>query len=134
MTCRSGRDDGVASVVVVAGTAVLLLVFGGTVAVGDLVATGSRAGTAADLAALAAARAAASGSGAACERAAAVASANHARLLSCRVGPGTTGASGPFDADVVVTAAVAGPMRAVASWLALPVPQVPARALAGPAR
>ena len=134
MRCSAGCEDGFASIVVVAGIAVLLLVFGGAVAVSDLVATGSRAGTAADLAALASARAAASGSGAACERAAAIAAANRARLQSCRIGPGQAGSAGPFDADVVVTAAVLGPMRAVASWLGLAVPEVRARALAGPPR
>ena len=57
--------------------------------------------------------AAASGSGAACERAAAIAAANRARLQSCRIGPGPAGSAGPLDADVVVTAEVLGPMRAV---------------------
>ena len=133
MRPSTGGKDGFASIVVVVGTAVLLLVFGGAVAVSDLVATGSgrvrpptsprsrrRGPPPTDPAA-------------ACERAASIAAANRARLQSCRIGAGDRRA-GSFDADVVVAADVVGPMRAIAAWLGLEVPVVRARALAGPPR
>jgi secretion/DNA translocation related TadE-like protein len=130
-----GRDDGSGSILAIAGAAVLLLSFAGAVAVGDLVATDTRARTAADLAALAAAGAAAYGPGPACSRAAAVAADNHAQLQRCSVGAGSLGQDAtPFDVDVVVAARVAGPAAAVAHHLGLEPPVLRARAVAGPGR
>jgi secretion/DNA translocation related TadE-like protein len=124
-------DAGFASLTVVMAMSVLLLVFGGIVAVADLMAASTRARTAADLAALAAAHAAPQGDALACARARDVAVDNHAVLLACRLVP----AGDPLaDSDVVVSAGVAGPMRAVAGWLGLEPPVLRARALAGPAR
>lgn len=125
----SRADAGFASLVVVAGSALLLLALGAGAVVTDLVATGTRARTAADLASLAAATDAVTGSGGACARAAQVARDNRTSLRGCRVG----GASG-FDADVVVAVRAAGVLRAVTGLLGLPAPEVSARALAGPGR
>lgn len=125
------RDErGVASLVAVAGVAVLLVLFAGVVAVTDLVLTGSRAATAADQAALAGANAAALGTGQACRRASAIAAANGAGLTSCRLG---SGVDDPFTIDVVVAVPVTGPLRVIAPALGLPAPVVRARARAGPA-
>jgi secretion/DNA translocation related TadE-like protein len=125
------RQEGTATIVTVAAVAVLLLALGGAVAVADLVATGSRVATAADLAALAAADAAAFGPATACRRAAEVAAANRAVLMSCRLSP----PGDPLaDADVVTAAWVEGPMRAVADRLGVEPPLVRERAVAGPAR
>lgn len=124
-------DRGAATVIAVAGVAVLLLLLAAVVVLADLVATGTRAATAADQAVLAAAAGAVYGQDAACARARTVAADNGARVLRCRVGvPG----DGPLDADVVVGAAAAGPLRVIAPLLGLDPPLVRARALAGPSR
>jgi secretion/DNA translocation related TadE-like protein len=124
------REEGAASIVTLAATAVLLVTMAGAVAVADLVATGSRVATAADLAALAAAAAAPLGSATACARAAEVATANRTTLVVCRVVP----AGDPIaTADIVTAAPVEGPMRAVAERLGLDPPLVRERAIAGPA-
>jgi secretion/DNA translocation related TadE-like protein len=113
----SGRDEGAASVLVLALVAVLVAGATGVVAVGQAVAARHRAGTAADLAALAAASAAwpaaAPGGCAGTVRAAAqqVAAANGGALEVCRVGAATS-------VEVVVAvpvpgwAASVGPARA----------------------
>lgn len=127
-------DAGTGTIIAVAGVAVLLLCFGGAVVVADLVATDTRARTAADLAALAAAADAAYGPGVACRRAAAVAADNNTRLLGCRVAEGGGTGATPFDVDVVVSATVAGPAAAAAARLGMDALVLRARALAGPGR
>lgn len=124
-----GPEAGVASLGVIAGSAVLLAaLLAGTVGA-DLVGSRSRAGSAADLAALAAAGSALYGAPLACHRAAVVAASNGAHLDTCAIG----GASA-MDADVVVSVPAAGPLRVVADRLGVTVPRIRARALAGPAR
>ncbi len=125
----SSSEDGIASIAVVTGATVLLAALvAGTVGA-DLLGSRSRAGAAADLAALAAAGSALYGESVACGRAAMVAAANGARLDSC-----TTGGASAMDADVVVSVPAAGPARSVADRLGVAVPRIRARALAGPAR
>lgn len=124
---RVCRDDGFASLVVVAGAAVLLLALAAGAVLADLHATGSRARAAADLAALAAARDAPGGTDSACAQAAEVAQANRARIESCAIG-------GSFDVDVVAAAPPGALLARVAALLGLPEPVVRARAVAGPAR
>lgn len=126
---RAGPEAGVASVSVVAGAAVLLAALLAGVVGADLVGSRSRAGTAADLAALAAAGAALDGAPFACRRAGIVAAANGARLDACAIGGATA-----MDADVVVSVPAAGPLRAVADHLGVAAPRIRARALAGPPR
>lgn len=115
---RGGRDDGAGSVLVVALVAVLGVGAVGVTAVGQAVLARHRAGTAADLAALAAASAAwpsaAPGACAGQVRAAAakVAAANRGELAACRVDGSTV--------ELVVTVPVegwvasVGPARATA--------------------
>ena len=130
--CRRVRDDrGVAGMIAVTGVAVLLVLFAAVVALADLVATGTRAATAADQAVLAAAVGAVYGQDEACARARAIAADNGARVLVCRVG---ATAAGLLDADVVVGAPATGPLSVIAPALGLEPPLVRARALAGPAR
>lgn len=128
---RFREDRGMATMIAVTGVAVVLLLFAGTVALADLMATRARAGTAADQAVLAAAAGAAFGQQQACTRARVVAAENGARLLGCHIGAGATG---QLDADVVVGAPATGPLRVIAPVLGLEPPVLRARALAGPAR
>jgi secretion/DNA translocation related TadE-like protein len=117
--------------IAVAGVTVLLVLFASVVALADLVATGTRAATAADQAVLAAAAGAIYGPDEACARARAIAVDNGARVLACHVGASDAGL---LDADVVVGAAATGPLSVIAPALGLDPPLVRARALAGPAR
>lgn len=126
---RAGKDDGAATILMVAGAAALLVVVGATAAVSDLVATGQRTGTAADLAALGAASQIAAGHDQACATARAVASRNGAHVVSCHTG---TGAG--LDVDIVTASEVRGPLRAVCGWLGMTPPVVRSRAVAGPPR
>ena len=127
--CRAGEDVGAATILMVAGAAVLLTVVGAAVAVSDLVATGQRAGTAADLAALGAAYRLTAGPDQACVAARAIAFRNGAHLVSCHAG---TGAG--LDVDIVTAVEVRGPLRAVSGWLGMTPPVVHSRAVAGPPR
>ncbi|HMA46646.1 MAG TPA: Rv3654c family TadE-like protein [Frankiaceae bacterium] len=115
-SCRSGRRDaGSATVLVLAGVAVLCLVAGVVVPVGTVALAREQAATAADLAALAGAHAALDG-GQACAEAARVAHANRGDLASCDV------------AELVVAVRVAVRLRGpLARWGPLV-----ARARAGP--
>jgi secretion/DNA translocation related TadE-like protein len=124
---RAEKDVGAATILMVAGAAVLLTVVGATAAVSDLVATGQRAGTAADLAALAAAYQIAYGQDQACAAARAVASRNGAHLVSCHTGTGTG-----LDVDIVTAIEVRGSLRAASGWLGMTAPVVRSRAVAGP--
>jgi secretion/DNA translocation related TadE-like protein len=128
---RARDDRGLAGMIAVAGVTVLLVLFASVVALADLVATSTRAATAADQAVLAAAAGAIYGSDEACARARAIAVDNGARVLACHVGAGDAGL---LDADVVVGAAATGPLSVMAPALGLDPPLVRARALAGPAR
>lgn len=125
----AGSEAGTATVTVVAGSALLLAALVAGVVGADLVGSRSRAGSAADLAALAAAGSALYGEAAACRHAAVVAAANGARLDACAVGGDSA-----LDADVAVSVEAAGPLRAIADRLGVAVPRIRARALAGPAR
>ncbi len=124
-----GSEDGVASLAVIAGSGVLLAALLAGIVGADLVGSRSRAGSAADLAALAAAGSAIYGEPVACRRAALVAAANGARLDACDIGGATA-----VDADVVVSVAAAGPLLTVADRLGVSVPRIRTRAVAGPAR
>lgn len=124
---QAGESSGAATILMVAGAAALLVVVGATAAVSDLVATGQRTGTAADLAALGAASQIAAGQDRACAIARAIASENGAYLVSCQVG---TGAG--LDVDIVTAMAVRGPLRSVSGWLGMTPPVLRSRAVAGP--
>ncbi|CAB4725591.1 MAG: hypothetical protein F2667_11915 [Actinobacteria bacterium] len=110
-------EQGAATVLAVACLAVLLLLGVALGEVAALVRAHRQAQSAADLAALAGAGAGAAGAGSdACDAAARIARANHARLVGCAL-------SG---ADVTVTAEVSGP-----HWLGRAV-DLDASARAGP--
>jgi secretion/DNA translocation related TadE-like protein len=98
-------DRGSATVWTVGAIAVLCVVFGAVLAMGQAVVVRHRAAGAADLAALAAADHWADGGTAACAQADRVARAQHARLVRCAVEgevSDVTAVSGsrPFDAEV----------------------------------
>lgn len=112
---RGRGEAGAATLLTVALLAVLLLVGGALGVVAALVHAHRQAQAAADLAALAGARVLADG-GSPCDAAAALAVANHARLMTCR----TAGH------DVLVQVSVAGPR-----WLGQ-TEDLNARARAGP--
>lgn len=78
-------DRGAATVWVAVAASVLCVVFAAVLALGQAVAARHRAGGAADLAALAAADRALWGPAAACEAAGAVAAAQQAEVVRCRV-------------------------------------------------
>lgn len=78
-------ERGVAAVLVLALAAVLALAGSTVAAVAAVAVARQRAAAAADLAALAAAQRALQGEAAACRRAAQIAAANSASLLSCRL-------------------------------------------------
>ncbi len=80
-----GSDAGFATVVVLALSALLTLLAVALVALGSVAVLRSRAASAADQAALAAAGRSRYGSGPACARATAVAAAVEARLVACRL-------------------------------------------------
>lgn len=114
---RAGRwtDRGSATVWAVGAVAVLCVVFGSVLAVGQAFVIRHRAAGAADLAALAAADHWADGTGPACAVAGRVARAQGARLLRCVIEGDTsdvTAASGrgPFTAEVRSRAGPAGPV------------------------
>ncbi|MEV7340453.1 Rv3654c family TadE-like protein [Streptomyces sp. NPDC093544] len=118
-SCRSGipagPDRGSATVWSVGVIAVLCVVFGVVLAMGQVVLIRHRAAGAADLAALAAADHWMDGATAACDEADRVARAQHARLVRCAVGgeiSDVTAASGrgPFAAEVRSRAGPAGPV------------------------
>ncbi|MGY1806105.1 Rv3654c family TadE-like protein [Blastococcus sp. SYSU D00669] len=97
---RPDRERGSATVWVLALAGVLAAVGAAAVLVGAAVTARHRAGSAADLAALAAAGAAVRGDPGACAEAGALAARNGAELTACAVG-----------ADAVVTVTVAVPVR-----------------------
>ncbi|WP_416970635.1 Rv3654c family TadE-like protein [Streptomyces sp. 4F14] len=105
------RDRGSASVWGVAAVAVLCVVFGAVLALGQAVVVRHRVAGGADLAALAAAGRALEGTGAACERARGVARAQGGRVVRCSVA-GTVvdltvaAGAGPFEAEVRARAGV----------------------------
>ncbi|MFF1681345.1 Rv3654c family TadE-like protein [Streptomyces sp. NPDC058256] len=109
-------DRGSATVWSVGVIAVLCVVFGVVLAMGQVVLVRHRAAGAADLAALAAADHWMDGATAACAEADRVARAQHARLVRCAIGgeiSDVTAASGrePFAAEVRSRAGPAGPVR-----------------------
>lgn len=111
---RYGSDRGSASVWSVGAIAVLCVVFGAVLALGQAVAVRHRAAGGADLAALAAADHWAEGGEAACARAGRLAAAQGVRLVRCTVEgeiSDVTAASGrgPFTAEVRARAGPAGP-------------------------
>ncbi|MCX4972596.1 flp pilus-assembly TadE/G-like family protein [Streptomyces sp. NBC_00620] len=100
--------------------AVLCVVFGVVLAMGQVVLVRHRAAGAADLAALAAADHWMDGATAACAEADRVARAQHARLVRCAIGgeiSDVTAASGrePFAAEVRSRAGPAGPVQSAGS-------------------
>ncbi|WP_369252475.1 Rv3654c family TadE-like protein [Streptomyces sp. R41] len=109
-------DRGSATVWTVGAIAVLCVVFGAVLAMGQVVVVRHRAAGAADLAALAAADHWMDGGTAACARAERVARAQRARLVRCAVEgeiSDVTAASGrgPFAAEVRSRAGPAGPVE-----------------------
>jgi len=101
---RGGSDRGVATVVVCLCVAALLVVTVLGLRLGGAVLAAQRAGTAADLGALAGAARVLDGAGSACARAAQVVAANGARMTGCevvgldlRVQTGVTVRLGPLD-------------------------------------
>ncbi|MFE9170890.1 Rv3654c family TadE-like protein [Streptomyces kebangsaanensis] len=126
MRCRFS-DRGSASVWSVGAIALLCVVFGAGLALGQAVVGRHRAAGAADLAALAAAGHWAEGSAAACARADRVARAQGTRLVRCVVVGDTSDVTavserGPFTAEV---RARAGPAVPPDDTAAPPVPAVP---------
>lgn len=112
---RYGSDRGSASVWSVGAIAVLCVVFGAVLALGQAVAVRHRAAGGADLAALAAADHWAEGGEAACARAGRLAAAQGTRLVRCAVegeisDVTAASGSGPFTAEVRARAGPAGPM------------------------
>ncbi|MDQ1047430.1 secretion/DNA translocation related TadE-like protein [Streptomyces sp. V4I2] len=108
------RDRGSATVWSVGAIAVLCVVFGVVLAMGQAVVTRHRAAGGADLAALAAADHWADGGTAACARADRVARAQGTRLVRCAIVGETsdvtaTSGRGPFAAEVRARAGPAGP-------------------------
>ncbi|MEV7209768.1 Rv3654c family TadE-like protein [Streptomyces sp. NPDC093554] len=111
---RTASDQGSATVWSVAAIAVLCLVFGVVLALGQAVVARHRAAGGADLAALAAADRWAGGGTAACDRAERVARAQGVRLVRCALTgqvSDVTAASGtgPFTAEVRARAGPASP-------------------------
>ncbi|WUK64824.1 flp pilus-assembly TadE/G-like family protein [Streptomyces coelicoflavus] len=111
---RTAKDRGSATVWSVAAIAVLCLVFGVVLALGQAVVSRHRAAGGADLAALAAADHWAEGGTAACDRADRVARAQGARLVRCVLTgqvSDVTAASGrePFTAEIRARAGPASP-------------------------
>ncbi|MCD9875321.1 Rv3654c family TadE-like protein [Streptomyces guryensis] len=124
-----GGDRGSATVWSVGAIAVLCVVFGAVLALGQAVVVRHRAAGGADLAALAAADHWADGTAAACGRAGRVARAQGTRLVRCVVVgeiSDVTAASGrgPFAAEVRARAGPAG--QPVPAERALPRPSPPA--------
>ncbi|MGV9452166.1 Rv3654c family TadE-like protein [Streptomyces sp. NPDC003635] len=114
MNSRRSGDQGSATVWTVAVVAVLCVVFGVVLALGQAVVTRHRAAGGADLAALAAADHWAEGAAAACARADQVARAQGTRLVRCAlvgdVSDVTAAAGGgPFAAEVRARAGPPGP-------------------------
>lgn len=112
---EGGGDRGSATVWSVGAIAVLCVVFGVVLALGQAVVVRHRAAGAADLAALAAADHWADGGPAACARAGRLARAQSSRLVRCVVVgeiSDVTAASGrgPFTAEVRARAGPAGPV------------------------
>ncbi|WP_073947067.1 Rv3654c family TadE-like protein [Streptomyces kebangsaanensis] len=133
MRCRFS-DRGSASVWSVGAIALLCVVFGAGLALGQAVVGRHRAAGAADLAALAAAGHWAEGSAAACARADRVARAQGTRLVRCVVVGDTSDVTavserGPFTAEV---RARAGPAVPPDDTAAPPVPPVPPGSTGGP--
>lgn len=127
---RHHSDRGSATVWSLGAIAVLCVVFGAVLALGQAVAVRHRAAGAADLAALAAADHWAEGGAGACGRAERVAAAQGARLARCAIvgetSDVTAGAGrGLFAAEVRARAGPAGPVRPVPP---VPVPVSPASA------
>ncbi|MFE7171102.1 Rv3654c family TadE-like protein [Streptomyces sp. NPDC057616] len=113
--CGRGGDRGSATVWSVGAIAVLCVVFGVVLALGQAVVVRHRAAGAADLAALAAADHWADGGQAACTTAGRLARAQHSRLVRCVVVgeiSDVTAASGrgPFAAEVRARAGPAEPV------------------------
>ncbi|MFI8242876.1 Rv3654c family TadE-like protein [Streptomyces sp. NPDC085866] len=111
----SGSDRGSATIWSLGAIAVLCVVFGAVLALGQAVVVRHRAAGGADLAALAAADHWAEGGAEACARAERVAAAQGARLVRCAIAGETsdvTAASGrgPFAAEVRARAGPAGPV------------------------
>lgn len=130
---RYGSDRGSASVWSVGAIAVLCVVFGAVLALGQAVAVRHRAAGGADLAALAAADHWAEGGEAACARAGRLAAAQGTRLVRCAVegeisDVTAASGSGPFTAEVRARAGPAGPTAPGA-----PSPDVPPADPAAPA-
>ncbi|WP_456302492.1 Rv3654c family TadE-like protein [Streptomyces tendae] len=128
---RTGSDRGSATVWSVVVIAVLCLVFGVVLALGQAVVARHRAAGGADLAALAAADHWAQGGTAACERASRVARAQQVRLVRCVITgqiSDVTAASGrgPFTAEI---RARAGPAAALTSPAPVPPPPPSAQAV-----
>ncbi|MCH0565084.1 MULTISPECIES: Rv3654c family TadE-like protein [unclassified Streptomyces] len=128
-------DRGAATVWSVGAIAVLCLVFGVLLALGQAVVTRHRAAGGADLAALAAAEHGAEGGAAACARAERVARAQGARLVRCAIVgeiSDVTAASGrgPFAVEVRARAGPADPSPVRPS--PDPAPPAPARPAAEP--
>ncbi|MEW2622745.1 Rv3654c family TadE-like protein [Streptomyces sp. NPDC048106] len=129
---RFGSDRGSASVWSLGAIAVLCVVFGAVLALGQAVTVRHRAAGGADLAALAAADHWAEGGAAACDRAARVAAAQGVRLARCAVegeiaDVTAASGSGPFTAEV---RSRAGPPDAAAPGL--PSPGLSSSGLASP--
>jgi len=125
-----GRDRGSATVWSVGAIAVLCVVFGVVLALGQAVVVRHRAAGGADLAALTAADHWADGAAAACTRAGRVARAQGTRLVRCAIAgeiSDVTAASGrgPFAAEVRARAGPAGPVPSEPEPQALPRPSPP---------
>ncbi|MGQ4387454.1 Rv3654c family TadE-like protein [Streptomyces sp. SAS_270] len=111
---KFGSDRGSATVWVVGAIAVLCVVFGAVLAMGQAVVVRHRAAGAADLAALAAADHWADGEAVACARSGRVARAQGARLVRCAIEGETSdvraaSGRGPFATEVRSRAGPAGP-------------------------
>ncbi|MDF3300671.1 Rv3654c family TadE-like protein [Streptomyces tropicalis] len=124
-------DRGSATVWSVGGIAVLCVVFGVGVALGQAVVTRHRAAAAADLAALAAAGHWPDGSASACARAARLARVQGARLVRCAIVGDTSDVTavserGPFTAEVRARAGPAGPPDSAPPLTPAPPPSAPA--------
>ncbi|OEJ60059.1 hypothetical protein BGM19_20760 [Streptomyces agglomeratus] len=115
---REGRaEQGSATVWGVVVVAVLCVVFAGVLAAGQAILARHRAGSAADLAALAAAGHWSRGEAAACDEAAGVAAAQEVRLVRCSVRGETSDVTaeartGPYSVAVRARAGPAGPVGA----------------------
>ncbi|MEU6279465.1 Rv3654c family TadE-like protein [Streptomyces sp. NPDC047028] len=125
--CSRPGDRGSATVWGLGAVAVLCVVFGAVLALGQAVVVRHRAASGSDLAALAAADHWADGTTGACARAERVATAQGVRLLLCAVEgeiADVTAASGrgPFTAEVRARAGPAGPVPEPAGPVPEPVP------------